>query len=292
MRRIAGRPDLMGDRTSLTVYPGMTGMTENAFINVKNRSYTITAPVELKDANTNGVIIAQAGAFGGWVLYMKDGKVHHEYNYFGVERTNIGGQTAVSPGKHEIKYEFIVDAPKPGSGGKCALYVDGQKVAEGRIPKTQPYAFSADEGTDVGVDNETMVSNDYKPGENKFTGKIVKVTIDTKPSNLSAADKKTVEDCRRYRCNDRRLKCGQSFLALLQLLVSARLSHDRLRRRTTVPHLNQQCLIKRKRRAKRPRGWSGFPAANFPWARPLSGEGSQEMPMASNDCSTSASRLR
>jgi len=190
---IAGRPDLMGNRTSLTVYPGMTGMAENAFINVKNRSYTITAPVELKDANTSGVIIAQAGAFGGWVLYMKDGKVHHEYNYFGVERTNIGGQTALSPGKHEIKYEFIVDAPKPGSGGKCALYVDGQQVATGRIPKTQPYAFSGDEGTDVGVDNETMVSNDYKPGENKFTGKIEKVTIDTKPSNLSATDKKTVE---------------------------------------------------------------------------------------------------
>src|SRR6266581_4265499 len=190
---IAGRPDLMGNRTSLTVYPGMTGMAENAFINVKNRSYTITAPVELKDANTNGVIIAQAGAFGGWVLYMKDGKVHHEYNYFGVERTNIGGQTALPPGKHEIKYEFIVDAPKPGSGGKCALYVDGQKVAEGRIPKTQPYAFSADEGVDVGVDNETMVSKDYKPGENKFTGKIEKVTVDTKPSNLSADDKKTVE---------------------------------------------------------------------------------------------------
>ena len=183
----------MGNRTSLTVYPGMTGMTENAFINVKNRSYTITAPVELKDGNTNGVIIAQAGAFGGWVLYMKDGKLHHEYNYFGVERTNIGGQTALSAGKHEIKYEFIVDAPKPGSGGKCALYVDGQKVAEGHIPKTQPYVFSGDEGVDVGMDSETMVSNDYKPGENKFTGKILKVTIDTKPSILSEADKKTIE---------------------------------------------------------------------------------------------------
>jgi arylsulfatase len=191
---IAGRPDLMGDRTSLTVYPGMTGMTENAFINVKNRSYTITAPVELKDANTSGVIIAQAGAFGGWVIYMKEGKVHHEYNYFGVERTNIAGQTALSAGKHEIKYEFIVDAPRPGSGGKCSLYVDGQQVATGHIPKTQPYAFSADEGADVGVDAETAVSNDYKQGDNKFTGKIIKVTIDTKPSNLNTADKKAVED--------------------------------------------------------------------------------------------------
>jgi hypothetical protein len=186
----------MGDRTSLTVYPGMTGMAENAFINVKNRSYTITAPVELKETDTSGVIIAQAGAFGGWVLYMKEGKVHHEYNYFGVERTNIGGQTVLSPGKHEIKYEFVVDTPKPGSGGKCALYVDGQKVADGSIPKTQPYAFSGDEGVDVGVDNETMVSKDYQAGGNRFTGKIEKVTIDTKPSNLSAANKKTVEGAR------------------------------------------------------------------------------------------------
>ena len=86
--------------------------------------------------------------------------------------------------------------PKPGSGGKSSLYVDGQQVAEGQIPKTQPFAFSADEGTDVGMDGETMVSNDYKQGDNKFTGKIVKVTIDTKPSNLSAADQKAVEEAK------------------------------------------------------------------------------------------------
>jgi len=104
----------------------MVGITENAFIDVKNRSFTITAPVELRDANTNGVIIAQASAFGGWVLYMKDGKVHHEYNFFGVERTNIAGPAALSAGKHVIKYEFTIDAPKPGSRGKSVLYVDGQ----------------------------------------------------------------------------------------------------------------------------------------------------------------------
>src|SRR5205814_519082 len=163
---IAGRPDLMGNRTSLTVYPGMIGISENAFINTKNRSYTITVPVELKDANTNGVIIAQAGAFGGWTLYMKDGKIHHEYNFFGIERTNIAGTAAIPAGKHEIRYEFIVDAPKPGSGGKCALMVDGQQVTDGRIPKTQPFAFSADEGVDVGLDGETAVSNDYKQVDN------------------------------------------------------------------------------------------------------------------------------
>ena len=86
---IAGRPDLMGTRTSLTVYEGMMGISENAFINIKNRNYTITSEVDLKDGNTNGVIISQAGRFGGWVLYMKGGKVKHEYNFFGLEYTNI-----------------------------------------------------------------------------------------------------------------------------------------------------------------------------------------------------------
>jgi arylsulfatase len=191
---IAGRPDLLGGRTSMTVYPGMVGITENAFINVKNRAYTITAPVELADANTNGVIIAQAGRFGGWTLYMKDGKVHHEYNFFGVERTNIASAAAVPAGKHEIRYEFVPDAAKPGAAGKCSLYVDGQRVAEGHIPKTQPYAFSADEGVDVGMDAETAVSNDYKQGDNRFTGKIVKVTVDANPSGLSSADQKTVDE--------------------------------------------------------------------------------------------------
>ena len=73
---------------------------------------------------------------------------------------------------------FLIDAPKPGSGGKCILYVDGQKVAEGQIPKTQPFVYSADEGVDVGMDNETTVSSDYKQHDNKFTGKIKKVTVE------------------------------------------------------------------------------------------------------------------
>ncbi len=177
---IAGRPDLLGGRTSLTVYPGMTGMMENAFINVKGVHHTIVADVEMKDDQTQGVIIAQAGRFGGWVLYMKDGKAHHEYNFFGLERTNIGGDTAMAPGKHTISYEFIPDAAMPGAGGKSILSVDGKKVAEGHIPKTQPFAFSGDEGADVGLDGETNVSSDYKQGDNAFTGKIVKVTVEQK----------------------------------------------------------------------------------------------------------------
>jgi arylsulfatase len=178
---IAGRPDLLNGRKTLTVYPGMVGMLENAFINVKGVHHTVTAEVELKDDKTQGVILAQAGYFGGWVVYMKDGKPHHEYNFFGVEHTRIGGDTALTPGKHTITYEFIPNAAKPGTGGKSILSVDGQKVAEGQIPKTVPFMFSADEGADVGIDSETNVSNDYKPGlPSAFTGKIVKVTVEQK----------------------------------------------------------------------------------------------------------------
>jgi arylsulfatase len=71
-----------------------------------------------------------------------------------------------------------VDEPKPGTGGKCRLYIDGNKVAEGYIPKTQPYAYSGDEGVDVGTDNETNVTDDYEEGDNEFEGKIIKVTVD------------------------------------------------------------------------------------------------------------------
>jgi arylsulfatase len=174
---IAGRPDLLDGRKTLTVYPGMTGMLENAFINVKGVRHTITAEVDLKDASTQGVIIAQAGYFGGWVLYMKDGKVRHEYNFFGLERTNIASSEALAPGKHTIVYEFIPDEAKPGTGGRSILRVGGKQVAEGKIPKTQPFVFSADEGTDVGLDGETNVSTDYKQGNNAFTGRIGKVTV-------------------------------------------------------------------------------------------------------------------
>lgn len=177
---IAGRPDLLNGRKSLTVYPGMTGLMENAFINVKGVHHTITAEVELTDKKTDGVIIAQAGYFGGWTLYMKKGKPHHEYNFFGLEHTNVAGNKALAPGKHTISYEFIPDAAKPGAGGKSILRVDGEQVAEAKIPKTQPFMFSADEGTDVGMDAETNVSSDYLPINNRFTGKIVKVTVEQK----------------------------------------------------------------------------------------------------------------
>jgi arylsulfatase len=177
---IAGRPDLLGGRKALTVYPGMTGMMENAFINVKGVHHVITAEVELKDSSTEGVILSQAGAFGGWALYMKGGRVHHEYNYFGLERTRVADASPLAAGKHTIVYEFIPDETKPGTGGKSALSIDGRPAGQAHIPRTQPFAFSGDEGADVGLDGETPVSTDYAQGDNAFTGEIERVTVEQK----------------------------------------------------------------------------------------------------------------
>ena len=123
------------------------------------------------------VIIAQAGRFGGWSLYMKGGQVHHVYNYGGLERTVVSTPTALKPGRHNILYEFAYDGGPPGSGGTSRLSVDGEKVGEARVPRTMPFAFSADEGVDVGTDNETPVSEEYGARGNAFTGRIREVTI-------------------------------------------------------------------------------------------------------------------
>ena len=158
----------------------MTGIAENAFINIKGRSSAITAEIEVPDGGANGVIIAQAGRFGGWSLYMKDGRVHEVYNFGGLERTTVSSPEALAPGRHTILYEFAYDGGKPGSGGTSRLSVDGKQVAEARVPRTMPFVYSADEGVDVGTDNETPVTEDYAQGANEFTGRIVEVTVEAK----------------------------------------------------------------------------------------------------------------
>jgi arylsulfatase len=178
---LAGRPDLMAGRTSLTVFEGMTGMTENVFINLKNRSHAITAEVDIPEGGADGVILCQAGRFGGWSLYLKGSKPAYTYNFLGLQRFTISAQQAVPAGKATIRFEFAYDGGKPGSGGAATLLVNGKKVAEGRVERTQGVVFSADEGADVGVDEGTPVTEDYDEHNNRFTGKIHKVTVELKP---------------------------------------------------------------------------------------------------------------
>jgi len=170
----------MGGRTSLTLRAGMTGMSENVFINVKNRSLTITADVEIPRGGANGVILAQGGRFGGWSLYFKGGKPVYTYNFVGLQRFTVASKQAAPAGKATIRFDFAYDGGGLAKGGLGTISVNGKKVAEGRIERTQPMVFSADETADVGVDDATPVTEDYKAYDNKFTGRILKVTVDVK----------------------------------------------------------------------------------------------------------------
>jgi arylsulfatase len=178
--QLVGRPDLMGGRTSLTLHTGMKGMSENVFINVKNRSLTITADMEIPAGGANGVVLAQGGRFGGWSLYFKGGKPIYAYNFLGLQRYSVAATQAVAAGKATIRFAFAYDGGGLAKGGLGTLYVNDKKVAEGRIEHTQPGIFSADETADVGVDEATPVTEDYKAWDNAFTGKIVKIVVDVK----------------------------------------------------------------------------------------------------------------
>jgi arylsulfatase A-like enzyme len=178
---LAGRPSLMGPRTSITLYPGMTAMAENATLDIKNRSHSVTAIVQIPNKGAEGVIIAQGGRFGGWSLYMKGGKLKYCYNWLGRTRYTLESKDIIPAGKATLKFEFAYDGGGLGKGGTGRLYVNDQKAAEGRIDRTVPFIFSADETEDVGEDLGTPVTEDYKEGENQFTGIIEKVTIATTP---------------------------------------------------------------------------------------------------------------
>jgi arylsulfatase len=174
-----GRPDLMAGRTSLTLAEGMTGMTENIFLNIKNTSKTITAELEVPGDGGNGIIIAQGGRFGGWALYVKDGVPAYDYNFLGLERYTVAATQPLGPGTATIRFEFAYDGDGQGKGGTGTLYVNDEQVAEGRIQRTQPRIFSADETADVGIDLATpVVETIGAEAESRFTGRIPSVTVE------------------------------------------------------------------------------------------------------------------
>jgi arylsulfatase len=176
-----GRPDLMAGRSSLTLAEGMTGMTENVFLNIKNRSKTITAEVDIPEGGANGIIIAQGGRFGGWALYVKDGVPAYDYNFLGLERFTVMANEPLGPGKSTIRFDFAYDGGGPGKGGTGTLSVNGEKVGEGRIGRTQPAIFSADETADVGIDLATPVVEAIgAEARSRFNGHIPKVTVEVR----------------------------------------------------------------------------------------------------------------
>lgn len=167
----AGRPVLIKGNTQI-LFQGMGRLSENCVLNVKNKSHSVTAELEIPAGGGQGVIIAQGANIGGWSLYVKDGKLKYCYNLGGVHHFYVEADPVLPAGGHQVRMEFAYAGGGMGQGGTVTLYVDGAQVGRGTIPATLAMIFSADDGLDVGQDGGAPVSPDYGPQGNAFTGRI------------------------------------------------------------------------------------------------------------------------
>jgi len=174
---LAGRPVLVTGNSQL-LFRGMKRLSENSVVNVKNKSHSVTAQIVVPDGGGQGALIAQGGQYGGWSLYLHEGRLAYCYNTFGVQVSKTYSDEVVEPGEHQVRMEFTYDGGGLGTGGDVALFIDGQASGTGRVERTVPMVFSADETTDLGEDTGTAVSDDYAPHSSSFNGRVRWVQID------------------------------------------------------------------------------------------------------------------
>jgi arylsulfatase len=174
---------------------------------IKNKSFRIAAEVEVPKAGADGVLATQGGRFGGWGLILLEGKPMFAYAFSNQDgakyanqsktKTRIASGKRLTPGKHAIAFDFAYDGGGVGKGGQGTLTVDGEKVAEGRIEKTQPLRFSLDESFDVGEDTGSPVIDEYDAKMPfKFTGTLRKIEFTLGPENLNSAQRASIQQLR------------------------------------------------------------------------------------------------
>jgi hypothetical protein len=174
----AERPGLVsGNKASYR--PGTVRIPEDAVINIKNRSFTLTAELENPNGNAEGILVTVGGETGGYALVVQNAKPTFHYNWLGRECYTITSPEPLPKGQCTIRFDFAYDGGGAGKGGTGALSVNDSKVAEGRIEKTVPVVFSTDDTFDVGEDWGTPVSSAYQPPF-KFTGTLRAVTVEIK----------------------------------------------------------------------------------------------------------------
>ncbi|MEE9603701.1 MAG: sulfatase-like hydrolase/transferase, partial [Thermoguttaceae bacterium] len=174
---LAGRPNLIQGNSQI-LFGGMERLSESSVLNLKNKSHAVSGEIDVPDGGAEGVIVAQGGAFGGWSLYVQEGKPAYCYNLFGLQQFKVYGDSEIPSGEHQVRMEFEYDGGGLAKGGTVTLYLDGEQVGQGRVEGTEPMAFSGDETCDVGGDSATAVSDDYGSKNAKFNGRVKWVQLD------------------------------------------------------------------------------------------------------------------
>lgn len=173
------RPSLTEGRDTFTYYDGMKRIPEGTAPDFKNKSHAISVNVEIGEGSNEGMLVTQGGRFGGWGLYVLNGKPKYVYNVANLERYQIASEEKLTPGKHTIRYEFAYDGGGFGKGGTGTLMVDGKTVATGKVERTMGLRISLDETFDVGSDAGEPVSEEYHVPFD-FEGKLGKVVVELK----------------------------------------------------------------------------------------------------------------
>ena len=173
----AGRPTLIRGSSQL-FFEGMGRLSENSVVSIKNKSFSVTAELEVPDSGADGVVIAQGGRFGGWTVYFKEGRAKFVYNTLGIHEFATAADTTIASGTHQVRVEFAYDGGGMAKGGDVTVYYDGDLVGTGRVEATHPMIFSADETTDIGCETGTTVTPDYTAKDSRFSGKINWVQLD------------------------------------------------------------------------------------------------------------------
>jgi arylsulfatase A-like enzyme len=170
-------PNLVEGRTRFVYHEGAVGIPEAGAPSIQNRSYTITAELDVPAAGAEGVVVTEGGGVAGWALYVAaDGRPTFTYNLFGLDQTTIVGGRSLPVGKTTLRVDFDYDGGGYGKGGEARLSIDDDIVGMGRIERTSPAFFSIDETFDVGTDTGAP-AGDYPPGWD-FTGRIERVRFD------------------------------------------------------------------------------------------------------------------
>jgi arylsulfatase len=168
------------DQSRFTYYPGTENIGPGMIPPIYNRSFAITADLDIPAGGAEGVIVAESDIMGGFSLYVQDGKLCYTYSFLGINVETLTATENLPTGKVQVRYEFTADEPgKPATGGRGRLFFNDRPVGENRLAHTVPQRFTAYAGMDIGRDNGEPVSPSYRARSPfSFTGKISKVVID------------------------------------------------------------------------------------------------------------------
>jgi hypothetical protein len=176
-RFIAPRPSIVAGRDEFVYTRPLVGTPLGTAPSILNKSFSISAEIEVPDGGGEGMLVTQGGRFAGWALYVLKGKPVFVYNLLDLARPRIEAPQPLSAGTHTVDFVFTYNGPGLGKGGTAVMKVDGAEVASGQLPNTLPFALEASETFDVGSDTGTGVDDADYTSPFPFTGKLGKLTI-------------------------------------------------------------------------------------------------------------------